>query len=95
MSNDDYNYCNYCDDTDGVNDDAPINNHSPKGRVNKIFNVNGEQWIIIMMTPHLIAGSTRSHLMAGSRTKGTRKRNPKTQTMHNVPRNRLNKNNGI
>ena len=77
-------YCNYCDDTDDVNDDAPINNHSPKGRVYKIFNVNGEQWIIIMMTPHL---------MAGSRTKGTRKRKPKTQTMHNVPRNRLNKKN--
>ena len=29
------------------------------------------------------------HLMAGSRTKGTRKRKPKTQTMQRVPRNKL------
>ena len=34
-----------CHDADDVNEGALIENHSPYGRVNKIFNVNGEQWI--------------------------------------------------
>ena len=47
----------YYDDTDDVNDDAVINNHSCNDKVNKIFNVNGEQWIMIIMSPHPMAGS--------------------------------------
>ena len=52
----------------------------------------------MMMICHLRAGSMMMlvmmimmicHLMAGSRTKGTRKRKPKTQTMQRVPRKRL------
>ena len=53
--------------------------------------------MMIMMICHLMAGAMMmmmmlvmiSHLIAGSRTKGTRKRKPKTQTMQRVPRKRL------